>query len=112
MINDSAYTVQRLREGRDGMEYLREYFSKTPINEMNVVFFSTGGVHDNGLTIEKAEQILTGKSDDERTLEISFLLLRPRILSIVYGLCSPVNIDDVFFLKKLRNESITALKKL
>ena len=67
-------------------------------NEMNLVLFSTSGVHGTYRTIEDVE------NSDTETL-ITFQILQPRIIRIYYGTVEPESKEDFDFLKKLRRTS-------
>ena len=81
----------------DGMKTLREIFPEAQADELNVVLFSTSGVHGHNLTIEDCE------ASDTDT--VTFLVIKPRIVQVLYGNCRPETPDDFSFLKKLRDSS-------
>ena len=81
----------------DGMKTLREIFPEAQADELNVVLFSTSGVHGHNLTIEDCE---TSDTDT-----VTFLVIKPRIVQVLYGNCRPETPDDFSFLKKLRDSS-------
>jgi len=95
------YTVTGVNEG---MSFLHRAFPNGEADEFNLVLFSTNGVHGTGNTIEDCEAWLTGNSDDECD-SITFLLIRPRIVQVIYGNCHPKTLYDIAFLKKLRTSS-------
>jgi hypothetical protein len=97
-----ANKVLRLSKGQDGMEALRCIFPDGEADDMNFVFFSTGGVHGLPTSIEKYE----GLCDiEQRAAGITFLIVNPRIAGLRYGNVYPVTELDFAFLKKLRASS-------
>jgi hypothetical protein len=102
------YSVHRLVNGEGGMQALREAFPEAKADEMNVVLFSTSGVHGTYNTIEDAERFLRGENP-EGFAEVTFVIVQPRRVSLFYGVCDPANQDDIDFLKRLRASSHAAL---
>lgn len=89
---------------------LRRIFPRGEANELNFVLFSTSGVHGTYNMIEDAEKVLTTApidldKDDCCLSEITFVIIQPRLCTIYYGNCEPKNIEDIKFLKKLRQSS-------
>jgi hypothetical protein len=74
-------TIAACRKAEDGMAALRECFPTGEPDKMNVVLFSTSGVHGTYTTIEDVEKNL---SADE---EVTWLHLQPRKVTIRYGTC-------------------------
>lgn len=109
---DSAhYSVMRLAEPKTGMEALRGMFPDAKANELNFVLFSTSGVHGTYNTIEEAEAHLQSPGDDGFA-EVTFLVLRPRLVALRYGNCHPETPADIAYLKRLRTTSHAALAKV
>lgn len=81
---------------------------------MNLVLFSTSGVHGTYNTIEEAETVINGtaKPEDEQITEITFLIVHPRLVALRYGVCNPKNQKDIDYLKKLRASSHAVLAKI
>lgn len=102
--------------GEDGMAALREFFPTGEASELNLVLFSTSGVHGTYGTIEEAEaDIARGNKDedgDECTPSVTFLVVQPRICCLRHGNCYPTNEDDIAFLKKLRESSWRAVQEI
>jgi hypothetical protein len=102
--------------GENAMAALREFFPNGEAGELNLVLFSTSGVHGTYGTIEEAEaDIGRGNKDedgDECTPEVTFLVVQPRICCLRYGNCRPVNAEDIAFLKKLRETSWLAVQAI
>jgi hypothetical protein len=105
------YSVHRLAGGEGGMEALREQFPDAQADDLNVVLFSTSGVHGTCNTIEEAEEFLRG-ADPEGYADVTFVIVQPRRVSMFYGECEPKNQDDIDFLKRLRASSWAALAKI
>jgi hypothetical protein len=88
------------------MEFLRWLFPDARANEFNLVLFSTSGVHGTYMTIEEAhDEWLEHKEHDEEAVEVTFLLVQPRIVSMTCGNCRPTSPEDFEFLKHLRQSS-------
>lgn len=102
----SDYSVMRL-DG-DGMLALRALFPTADADSLNFVLFSTSGVHGTYQTIESLENFICG-NDPDGFGELTFLIIHPRLVSMRYGVCKPKNMDDISYLKKLRNSSINAM---
>src|SRR3989304_6412344 len=102
------YSIMCLTEKGSGMKALRELFPDGDANELNFVLFSTSGVHGSYNTIEDAELFLQGK-DPEGHLDITFLIVHPRLVALRYGNCIPTSEDDINYLKKLRDNSYRAV---
>lgn len=95
--------ITRLRTMAD----LRAIFP-TPddVNEMNIVLFSTSGIHGHYLTIEHAERTLIDppEDEDERDATLTVLVLHPRCVTMRFGTI-PVTLADIPYLKALRQRS-------
>jgi len=102
------YSIMRLTEKGSGMEALRELFCDGDADELNFVLFSTSGIHGSYNTIEEAELFLQGKNP-EGHLDITFLIVQPRFVALKYGICIPTSEDDINYLKKLRENSYSAV---
>lgn len=94
------YKVQKV----DGMDILRSIFPTGEADYMNFCLFSTSGVHGSYWTIEDAERNFLNPEDGENN-PVTFLIIKPRIVSVIYGNCTPQSQDDFDFLKKLRASS-------
>jgi len=102
----SHYTVFSLKSGDgSGMDALRSFFPDAKVDDMNLILFSTSGVHGSYLTIEDVEGIINNKNEDNGEPEVTFLIIQPRRVTLRYGQCIPKNADDIAFLKKLREDS-------
>jgi hypothetical protein len=96
--DDPYYGVMRLVG--DGMAALRELFPNGQADDLNFVLFSTSGVHGTYCTIEAAE---------DEGLDVTFLVVQPRIVGLRYGVCEPKTPEDFAFLKQLRASSHAAV---
>jgi hypothetical protein len=107
------YNTFHLAPGADAMDVLHHWFPDGEANEMNLVFFSTSGVHGTYCTIEEVETGLSLPGDHEdRIHDLTFLVVQPRIVTLRYGNCTPKTPDDFAFLKKLRASSWAAAQKI
>ena len=77
----------------DGWEFLQA--AAADIDCMNLVFFSTSGVHGSYATIEEAE---------EDGSDVTFVLFQPRLVSCSYGVVR-VTKERAPFLKAVRQKS-------
>ncbi len=105
--SDSAhYSVMRKKRGIDGLTALREMFPEGKADRLNLVLFSTSGVHGTYNTIEEAEATINGTAaEDDRCTEVTFLIVHPRLVALRYSVCNPQNADDIDYLKRLRASS-------
>ena len=104
-----------------GMNALHEMFPTAECNDMNVVLFSTSGVHGMSCTLEEIERGMrrypNGPPDPEEWPDdydgdaITVLIVQPRIVCIRYGNVR-VQLGDFPFLKRLRTTSHEALAKI
>jgi hypothetical protein len=100
-----------------GMDALRALFpSDAHVNEMNLVIFSTSGIHGLYTTIEEAEQewLRGGKDEDgeDTTPLVTFLVIQPRICCLRHGNCLPQSAEDFAYLRRLRELSWAAVLKI
>ena len=96
------YSINGVKE-EDGMGTIRDYFkSIQDVNELNLIFFSTSGVHGSYTLIEEIE---ADPVEDECEKNLTFLIVQPRLVSLTYGLCLPKTKEDFKFLKALREET-------
>jgi len=108
---DSAhYSVMRLAsaEPDSGMVALRAMF-QNGANELNMVLFSTSGVHGTYTTIEEIEASIRGDQSTDGLRWLTFLVLHPRLVALRYGLCRPETLDDIAWLKALRASSLSTI---
>lgn len=106
---DSAhYSVMALREPGEGMKALRTMFPEAKADEMNVVLFSTSGVHGTYCTIEEVEEDME-RTERQGPRDVTFVIVHPRLVALRYGTCEPQTADDIDFLKRLRASSHAAL---
>jgi hypothetical protein len=104
----TAYSLQKLTDKNLGMAALRELFANEP-NRLNFVLFSTSGVHGTYTTIEDIEtEILIG----EEPSELTFVIIQPRMVTMRYGNCAPKTVEDIAFLKMLREKSRESVSKI
>ena len=99
-----------------GIEHLRRIFIDNKADEYNLVLFSTSGVHGTYSTIEDAEKYLkttpADRDEDCYTSEITFVVIQPRLCTIHWGNCYPKNLEDIEFLKNIRQSSWEEFQKI
>jgi hypothetical protein len=111
----SAYTFKP-RDGvsfveGNGLQFLRDTFD-TPPDEMNFALFSVSGVIGSYATIEDVEDRNANPPadpDEDIGASVTFVLIRPRVRAMLYGLAEPRTPDDFAFLRKLRADSWAAV---
>ena len=92
--------VQRVLD-EEGMLFLRAFF-KEGVNQDNLVIFSTSGVHGTYGTIEDARREM--KKPGVLPV-VTFLVIKPRVVQMLYGNALPRSVDDLDFLSELRQQS-------
>lgn len=105
---DGYYALWRANDEAAAAELLHGIFPEGEADDMNLVLFSTSGVHGSYVTIEDVEASWA-KAGDERMDSVTFLLVQPRIVSITYGNVRCNTPEDAAFLKRLRASSWRAL---
>jgi len=105
------YSIMCLTNKGSGMEALKELSPHGDADKLNFVLFSTSGIHGSYNTIEEAELFLQGK-DPEGYPEITFLIVHPRLVALRYGICVPTSQEDINYLKKLRDNSYSAVMNI
>lgn len=118
------YNIFRL-DYECGIDALRAVFPKGEADEMNLVLFSTSGVHGSYVTIEDIESGLlkygdafdvdeaAGQQwpDDWHGRDLTVLVIQPRIVCLRYGQIR-VWLADIPFLKSLRETSRRAVQSI
>lgn len=103
------YSIEGIRT--DGMDYLLNFFNSDDIpDHLNLVFFSTEGIHGSATTIEDVENRIRNNTEGSR--DITFLILQPARVSVKYGVCTPVTMDHIHFLKRIRAASHEHISKI
>lgn len=93
----------------EGMAYLRALFPDASyITQENFVLFSTSGVHGSYNTIESITPVVGTEFSDNLT----FLVIQPRLVRMVYGNCHPESLEDIEYLKALREASHEQVKDI
>lgn len=114
------YNIYATHTPDTALQMLREWFPDgAGINYMNFVLFSTSGVHGMYTTIEEVEQDIKeygdnppDDDDEYHPREVTFLLVQPRIVGLTYGNCACRTLDDVKFLKRIRELSWLATQQI
>ena len=99
------YGVKKVA-GLDATVYLRNLFPTGEADELNFVFFSTSGIHGSYITIEEISE------ESLYPAEITYLLIHPRTVAMVYGTLTLRNSSDVAWAKKLRATSLAVVAKI
>jgi hypothetical protein len=103
------YSVFGLRNADYGIEALRRIFPDGRADSMNFVLFSTSGIHGTYSTIEECDPSIP---EEDRSDDVTFLVVHPRIVCLKYGNCKPETPEDFAFLKKLRESSYAAVAQI
>lgn len=99
------------------MVHLRRIFLKGEANDLNFILFSTSGVHGTYTTIEEAEKVLKTApieldEEEQDCAIITFVIIQPRLCTLHYGNCEPKSLEDIEYLKKLRQSSWDIVKEI
>ena len=109
------------------VDCIKQIFPSCKPDELNFILFSTDGTHGSGTTIEEYEECFKLKNNldfenqNEDTKEecvatleigITYLIIQPRIVKVYYGHCIPVSLDEIEYLKKLRDISKTVIDSI
>jgi hypothetical protein len=116
------YNIYATKSPDAALAMLKHWFPDGECNEMNLVFFSTSGVHGSYTTIGEVAAGLASHPDfdesededwpdDYHGDEVTFLLVQPRIVSMTYGNLR-VSPEDVDWLYKLRASSWKAAQSI
>lgn len=103
-VHYSVFEIDKYK----GVEYLKMCFPNGEVENETFCLFSTSGVHGSRRTIEEAETLLRKNPDREQILTV--LILSPRIVATFYG-DIVITLEDVFFLKLLRRNSLEAMRR-
>lgn len=107
------YSIQKLGPPDEARETLKSIFpTGAEADEMNLVLFSTSGVHGTYTTIEDIEEsfkkygdtVEGGRPDDHSGDVLTVALLHPRLVCLRYGNMR-VRPEDIEWLKTLRAKS-------
>jgi len=105
------------------MAALRKFFPNAEADTMNLAMFSTSGVHGTYTTIEEIEEGLTKYPDgppetgdewpdDYHGTSLTVVVVQPRICCLRYGTVEIRTLEDVAFIKTLRESSLKAFAKI
>jgi hypothetical protein len=119
------YNMWSISDG--GVAGLRMMFPEGKANDMNFALFSTSGVHGTYTTIEEIEASLLKYGADPEFLKdddleekipedwagtsLTVAVYHPRIIGVGYGNVE-VKLEDIPFLKRLRETSWAAVQKI
>ena len=116
------YNIFATHSPMDALAFLRQLFpTGDEPNEMNLVLFSTSGVHGMYTTIEQAEADIlkcgeTPRQDEDEEeyhpREITFLLIQPRVVGMTYGNVACKTLEDAAYLRRLRAASWRASQRI
>ena len=121
-----SYTVNKATV--ETIEPIKVLFPTGVADNKNVVIFSTDGTDGATTTIEEFEEafrILRGNSNNTDITDddieeadatvsngITYVILQPRIIKTYCGVCVPSSLEEIEYLKKLRDSSKEVLSKL
>lgn len=91
------------------MDALRQLFPDGEANELNMVLFSTSGIHGTYFTIEDVEQDMKEEEINNCSRKVTFVVIHPRIVCIRYGNVEPRTPNDILWLKNLRASSLRCM---
>jgi hypothetical protein len=96
------------------IEELKSIFPNGEANELNFVLFSTSGIHGTGSTIEEQVRRNSLPLDNEEYISqmtVDILIIHPRLVCIKFDTID-FTVEDVEYLKKLRDSSMKAIMKI
>lgn len=102
----------------DGWELLRAMFPTGEGNEMNFCLFSTSGVHGTYNTIEECEMYVKNPKELDEYNDpaycnmLTFVTVQPRIVCIRWGNIYVTTLEEVEYLKNLRETSWRAVSTI
>jgi hypothetical protein len=79
------------------MEDIRQIFPEGRANKLNLILFSTSGIHGSYTTIEDVEK--------DRGLGLTVLIFQPRRVCMIYGVLYDLSDSDIEYLKRLRESN-------
>lgn len=108
------YNIYGSGRSESAMDALRKFFTDATDYSLNLILFSTSGVHGTYRTIEDAEKELQApaEGDEDGHPDVTFLIIQPRTVTLRYGNCEPQNQADIDFLKAIRERSRQAMVKI
>ena len=115
------YSIWSVRKGKE-METLKLFFPDGEADEMNFILFSTSGIHGSYALIEDIKNSLNKYGDknseelysleDYQSPYLTGLIVQPRLVCMRYFGEMKVNLEDIPYLKKLRDSSFKAISKI
>lgn len=99
----SHYKIISIKS-EDAMNFIRNIFPDAKPDCMNLIVFSTSGVHGTYNTIEEAEACI-GRTDEDAVHDVTFTIYHPRLVCLKYGVVEIKTGEDAAFLKLLRERS-------
>lgn len=92
----------------ESMEDIRAIFpAPDDVNSMNLIIFSTSGIHGSYSTIEDVEKSILDEDPSNLTVQI----IQPRCVTFGFG-SIPVELSDIPYLKELRKMSWNVMSKI
>jgi hypothetical protein len=88
---------------------LHTMFPNGQVDEMNLILFSTSGTHGTPITIEDSEKEF---NETGFAHTITFNIIKPRQVFMIYGDVLPTCQEDFDFLKDIRRKSSQIFSKI
>ena len=105
---------QGAEKAENGMAFLRNFFPTGECNRHNLILFSTSGMHGPDTTIEQIEDDMEAVYEDseEPDMRLTYLIIQPLLVSLIFGNCLPKDKKDLDWLKALRQSSQEVMMKI
>lgn len=119
--HESTYhSVFELDDDSNGLPALKELFPNAKaVNYLNFILFSTSGLSGHYCTIEDAEKLIKDKEkgiieedEDYDNITVTFLIIHPRIVCLKSGNVRIETLEDIDYLKELRQASWDAVQQI
>ena len=93
----------------EDIEMLKEIFPDGQADIYNFVLFSTSGAHGTYCTLDNVEETWE-EGEDEKVDSITVLVIKPRIVQMLYGNIEIEDKNDLAYLRKLAETSFKAIE--
>jgi len=94
----------------ESVDYLKEYF-EDGVDDMNFIMFGTSGIHGTRTDLDDIEECYEKYEEGHEDFSnyLTFLIIRPRMVSMLYGNIY-VKKDEIPFLRKLEVNTANLFK--
>ncbi len=92
----------------ESLDKLKGIFPDGTANTMNWLLCSTSGVHGTYTDLNEIENKIREEGEGDH---LTFLVIKPRVVQIIYGNVFVGNLDDVAWLRSVVSSSLDAIKR-